>query len=88
MACGNIHKDPTSAKAKEYFAKMKNVRVEKVILIGVSNEWLNKKTVEVTVGSKTFEVDISTTQGHDEKANVAVVRDPKAPITDDWIIKF
>ncbi|KAI5780831.1 glycosyl hydrolases family 31-domain-containing protein [Geopyxis carbonaria] len=88
LASGNIHKDPTSAKAKEYFSQMKSVRVERVILVGVSDEWLNKATVEVTVGGKTFETSITVTKGHDGKANVAVVRDPKAPITEDWTIKF
>ena len=67
---------------------MKGVRVEKVMIIGVSDEWLEKKTVAVEVDGKAWEADITVTKGKEGKANVATVRDPRVPITQDWKIGF
>jgi alpha 1,3-glucosidase len=67
---------------------MKNVRVEKVVLVGISDAWIDKKAVEVQAGGKTWEAEVITTKGVDGKANFAVVRDPRTPITKDWTIKF
>jgi alpha 1,3-glucosidase len=86
LKCGNLHVDPSKAAA--YEQTMKDVRVEKVLLVGVSDGWLDKKTAKVTVGDKTWEVEVSVTKGQAGKANVAVVRDPKAPIIQDWRIEF
>jgi alpha 1,3-glucosidase len=86
LICGNLHLDPSAAEA--YEKTMKDVRVEKVVLVGVDDAWLDKESAKVTVGDKTWDVEVSVTKGQAGKANVAVVRDPKAPITRDWSIEF
>jgi alpha 1,3-glucosidase len=86
LACGNLHTSPSKAAAFE--KTMKDVRVEKVVIVGVSDEWLEKQTAKVEVDGETWEVDITVTKSKDGKVNVATVRDPRVPITQDWKIAF
>lgn len=67
---------------------MQDVRVEKIIIIGASDDWKAKSTVTVEISGNTSEAEVSFTEGVNGKANVATIRDPKAPITKDWVIKF
>lgn len=86
LQSSNLHED--SHKFKPFHKEMSDLRVEKVIVVGVSDDWVAKKTVEVKQGDKTWEADITVTKGPKGKANSAVVRDPQVKIQADWTITF
>jgi alpha 1,3-glucosidase len=67
---------------------MKDIRVEKVMIVGISDEWLEKRTAKVEVDGETWEADITVKKSKDGKVNMAIVRDPRVPITQDWKIAF
>lgn len=67
---------------------MKNVRVEKIILVGVPDDWKDKKTVTVTDKEGEWKVDLEFKKGEKGYANVATVRDPKAKVAGDWIVEL
>jgi alpha 1,3-glucosidase len=58
-----------------------------MVFAGVSDKWVDKKKVVVKTEHKKWEADVVFTKGHDGKANVAVIRDPKVPITQNWTIE-
>lgn len=82
----NIHFGP--GDGSEYAKKAKDLRIEKVIILGVSDEWLQKKSVAVTVGAESWTADVTTTKGKEGKPNVLVIRDPKLPVSVDWNLRF
>ena len=76
-------------KTQEFLDAMKDVRVERVILIGVPKEWSAKKTVNVSEEKRkpwTASIDVHPAEGG--KASWAVVRNPKLAIASDWNINF
>lgn len=79
--------------SKAYLKSMENVRVEKIIIVGASKTWKNKKHVLVAEetaknsGSQK-KVDLIWYEGGNGKADWAVVRDPKVPIGKGWKIDF
>lgn len=76
-------------KTQEFLDAMKDVRVEKIILIGLPKEWSEKITVKVSEEKRkpwTAPVDVYPTEGG--KASWAVVRNPKVAIGLDWSVDF
>jgi alpha 1,3-glucosidase len=78
---------------EKYLKRMESVRVEKVIIIGAPKEW--KKLDQVNVKeeggkasgqSKSAKLDFHA--GERDKADWAVVRDPKVAIGKGWSIEF
>jgi hypothetical protein len=65
---------------------MHDIRVERVIVVGVPKKFTGSK-VKVTQNDKEWEttVTLSTTPG---KARSIVIRDPKVRIGEDWEIHF
>lgn len=86
LRSGNLHPEP--AKAAKYVKSMKDVRVERVIVIGVTDEWKAKTKVAVKQGSKSWDAKITVHGAVGKAAAYAVVRDPKVAITKDWSIDF
>lgn len=82
----SLHTDPDGAA--EFEKSMKDVRVEKIIINGVGDDWVGKKEAKITVGSGAWDVEITVTKGWNGMANVAVIRDPRAPIAQNWSIQF
>ena len=81
-------------KKKDSFVKsLKNVRVEKVVLIGVPSSWREKNSVQVIEespnGSKVKKVmEMAWYPATGGKAAYAVVRDPGVAVGGDWFIDF
>lgn len=67
---------------------MSKVRIEKIIIVGAPSDWADKKTVTLETNGNTSEAEVIFTPGASGKASVAIIRDPKAPITADWTISF
>lgn len=86
MVSENLHPEP--AKARPFEKEMGDVRIERVIVVGVGDDWIEKRTVTVTQEKHIWEVGISVKKGTGGNANIAVVRDPKVLIGVDWEIAF
>lgn len=86
LRSGNLHPEP--AKAAKYVKEMRDVRVERVILVGVTDEWKDKKTVEVKQGSKTWDAEVKFVEGKEGRASHVIVRNPRVAIVKDWTINF
>jgi mannosyl-oligosaccharide alpha-1,3-glucosidase len=72
--------------ASTYRKTMQDIRVERIIIVGVPKKFTGK-TVRVTQRGQTWEtiVTVSETKG---KARSIVIRDPKVRIGQDWEILF
>lgn len=86
LRTGTLHPEPV--KAAKFVKSMRDVRVERVIVVGVGEEWKGKKTVSVKQGSKTWKTEVVVHEGVEGRAAYAVVRDPKVRIAKDWSIDF
>ena len=80
-------------KRDSFLTMMKNVRVEKIILVGVPNAWRGKDAIQVTEvspnGSKVKRVvEMSWYPATAGKAAYAIVRNPSVAIARDWFIDF
>ncbi|KAI9760530.1 MAG: nucleoside diphosphate kinase [Chaenotheca gracillima] len=79
------------AKTAAYVKSIKDVRVEKVILVGVPDSWREKTGVSVSEDgdkkkSRTAKLEYHTAEAG--KAAWAVVRDPAVGIGREWTIDF
>ena len=92
---GILRSEDLGTKGKltdKYLKSMENVRVEKVIVVGVPDSWKGKTSVgvgeegEMSSGKKTAAVTFH--QGEKGKANCAVVRDPGIGVGKGWKIEF
>lgn len=72
----------------KYIKTMKDVRVEKVIVVGAPTSWADKTTVKATEAGKVSEVPVEFHAAAGEKAAWAVVKNPKVSIGSDWTISF
>jgi len=73
---------------EKYLKTMKNVSVEKVIVVGAPSSWSSKTSVKSIEGSNTFEVPLEFYAAEGGKAAWAVVKNPKLAIGSDWKIDF
>jgi alpha 1,3-glucosidase len=81
--------DKAGKKTAAFKATMKDVRVEKVVLVGVSDEWIGKREVEVVEeGGETRKVAVQVNAKEDGKAAWAVVRNPGVRVGEGWKINF
>jgi alpha 1,3-glucosidase len=92
---GVLRSEDLGTKGKltdKYLKSMENVRVEKVIFVGVPESWKGKTSVvvgeegETGSGGKTAPVTFH--QGEKGNANWAVVRDPGVGVGKGWKIEF
>jgi mannosyl-oligosaccharide alpha-1,3-glucosidase len=75
----------TKGKLTDKYAKtMKNVGVERVLVVGAPKSWEGKKSVRA--GGKDVQLGFHGEEGG--KAAWAVVRSPKVAIGEDWKIEF
>ena len=87
-------KDKQNKKTKAYFESMKQVRVEKIIIVGAPKEWEGQSEAKVreTVGTKgeakVAEVEMTWFAGQGGKADWAVVRDPGMGVGNSWVVEF
>ncbi len=81
-------------KRKEFEKTMKDVRVEKIVVVGAPDAWKDLKEVKISRGSKggkeleSKKVDLTYHDSQASKAAWAVVRDPHFGIGEDWSIDF
>lgn len=80
----NAGRKPKAGSA--YRKSMKDIRIERIIVVGVPKRFTGKK-VQVTQAGHKWEttVTVSETKG---KARSIVIRDPKVRIGQDWEIQF
>lgn len=74
---------------QEFSDAMKDVRVERIILIGLAKGWSDKTSVKVSEEKRkpwTALVDVHPAEGG--RASWAVVRNPKVAIGSDWTLEF
>lgn len=78
------------SKTAEYLKTMKDVRVEKVVVVNAPAEWESKaEVVVVEEGAKTgVKADLSWNPSQKGRAAWAVVRDPGVGVGKDWKIEF
>ena len=81
---------PDGAERAKFVASMAQTRVEKVILVGVGDEWAGRNRAQLRTPKDQWPVEIGFIRGGgaDGIANVAVIRDPRAPLAEDWVIEF
>jgi alpha 1,3-glucosidase len=68
----------------KYLKTMKEVGVEKIVIVGAPKEWASKSSVKV--GSGEAKLEYHAEQGN--KGAWAVVKAPKVNIGEDWKIEF
>ena len=74
--------------AKEYAKSIKDVVVERVIIINAPQAWEGKKQVDVEEGGRNRKVDVDFVAGKDGAAAWIVVKNPRVKIGEDWSIRF
>ncbi|KAL8983392.1 MAG: hypothetical protein Q9177_004988, partial [Variospora cf. flavescens] len=77
-------------EAKAFLKTMKDVRIEKIIIIGAPEAW-GSKTEVVAVredGQKEKTVPLMWRKGDGKRANWAVVRDPGVGVGKGWQVEF
>lgn len=76
-------------KTSDFLQTMKNVGVEKIILVGFPGEWSDKKVVKVQEQrGKESTAEMVVHQAEGGKARWAVVKKPQVTIGSDWKIDF
>lgn len=82
-------RDVTSIKQGEWLKNMKNVAVDKIIIVGAPASWASKKEVTITgADGKTWTAQLDYSAPSQGKAGFAVVRKVSGAIGDDWSISF
>ncbi|KAL7269929.1 glucosidase II [Rhizina undulata] len=84
LRSGNLN--PQADKAKEFEESIKEVRVEKVIIVGVGEAWIGREKVVAKQGEKRWDVEVKVEEK--EGTRVATLRDPAVKIGADWTIGF
>lgn len=87
LSDGKLSSEDVGTKGSQtasYLKTMKDVRVEKVIVVNAPSSWEGKGEVSVSGGS----VDLAFHAAEGKKAAWAVVRNPGVGIGTDWIIDF
>ncbi|KAG5438788.1 hypothetical protein PCANB_002508 [Pneumocystis canis] len=77
-----------SSNTKKYSEKIKNLRIEKLVIVG-SNDILKereKDSVKIIQHKDTWDAEIVITSSPDKKAKIITVRDPKVSISENWEI--
>ncbi|PNS21092.1 hypothetical protein CAC42_3430 [Sphaceloma murrayae] len=80
-------------KTKEYIKSMKDVRIEKLVIVNAPKEWKTKKEVEVSEEGKGSsglkkKVPLLYNEGKGGQASWAIVRDPAVGVGSGWKIDF
>jgi alpha 1,3-glucosidase len=81
-------RDPKTIKEGDWLKAMHKVSVDKVIIIGPSSSWANKKEVTVESEGKTWTVPMDYTGADSSRAAFAVIRGLGARIGADWKVSF
>ena len=74
--------------ARKYVESMKDVVVERIIVVNAPKSWEGRKEVLVREGGKVRMVLVDSFKGEDGGADWAVVRNPKLRVGEDWSVKF
>ena len=77
-----------SKVAKEYFKKMKDVHVERIIIVNAPKTWHGRLEISVTENGKSRGADMQFFIGEDGAAAWAVVKNPDVGIGNDWTLQF
>lgn len=86
MKTTTLHFGPNTEDA--YAQSIKYLRIEKIIIVGAKDEWVQRKSVTVHVGGDRWDVQVEGSKGKKGKPNVVVIRDPKLPVALDWSVRF
>lgn len=75
--------------AKQYEKTVQHIKVERIIVVGVPDEWASKAEVNVNEeGSAPIQVTMTYHQGRKGQLGWAVVRNPGRSIVKDWKVEF
>jgi len=66
---------------------MHEIRVERIIVVGVPKNFAGK-TVKVRQGGKEWDATAISSTSNSPKASSLVIRDPRVRIAEDWEIHF
>ncbi|SMQ53257.1 unnamed protein product [Zymoseptoria tritici ST99CH_3D7] len=84
-------KEKKGKKQEAYKKVMKDVRVEKIVLVGVPDGWVGKTEVTVVEEGGKAERKVAVevfAKEKEGKAAYAVVRDPEVRVGEGWRVKF
>lgn len=81
-------RDAKSVKEGSWLKGMREVFVDKAIIVGAPSSWANKKEVSVESEGKTWTSPIDYTPANGHRAAYAVVRRVGARIGADWTVSF
>ncbi|QSL64936.1 hypothetical protein MERGE_002240 [Pneumocystis wakefieldiae] len=73
-----------SKNSQEYSKKMKDVRIEKLIILKSNSIIKETNTAKVIQGKDSWEVEVTITLSNDKKTQIIFIRDPKLSITENW----
>lgn len=77
-----------SKVAKEFARSVKDVVVERVIIVNANKGWEGKRQVDVEEGGKGRKVDVEFVGEKDGAAAWVVVKNARVRIGEDWSIRF
>jgi hypothetical protein len=85
LKSGSIHPEPS--KAKEFEKSIEGVKVERIVIVGVSNEWTTRQ-IEVEESGIKRKVEMTVKKGENGGSSTAEIRGPWTHIINDWQINF
>ena len=77
-----------SKVSKEYLKKMKDVRIERVVVVNAPKSWLGRDEVVITELGKDRTAVATFFAGKDGAADWAVVKRPHVGVGNDWVLRF
>ncbi|KAH0545273.1 hypothetical protein FGG08_000572 [Glutinoglossum americanum] len=80
--------EAAGAKTAAYLKKMKKVRVEKIIIIGVGGEWVGRRVASIDEEGKQRKAKVAYHRSAGGKTAWAVIRDPGVAIGNSWKIEL
>ena len=81
-------RDVKSLKEGSWLKRMRNVAVDKVIIVGAPSSWANKKEVVVESEGKKVSVPVDYYKAEGDRAAFAVIRRLGARVGADWSATF
>ena len=74
--------------ARKYVDSMKDVVIERIIIVNAPKVWEGQKEVDVSEGGKGRKVLVDWFKGSEGAADWAVVKNPRVRVGEDWSMKF
>ncbi|KAK4122274.1 glycoside hydrolase family 31 protein [Parathielavia appendiculata] len=81
-------REPGSVAEGEWLKRMRGVGVDRIVLVGVPESWVGKKSVKVESEGNVWEAKMEVTPAAEGRAAFAVVRKVGVRIGADWRVVF